>query len=98
MRDMARKLRKGKGMSKGKAGLAEERKRRKAEAKERKHEPREQERKKYSRSTYLGGEKDHPETVTPRMFESFLNEKWLFGVLAMLVILSVIMTLVIEWL
>ncbi len=46
------------------------------------------------RTTYMGGEWDSPEKVTPKRYESFLNEKWLFGTLAMLVIFTVILALV----
>ena len=49
------------------------------------------------RTTYMGGEWDSPEKVTPKRYESFLNRKWLFGTLAMLVIFAVIPALVMPW-
>ena len=44
--------------------------------------------KKEKKTTYLGGEWDAPEKVTPRVFEHFLTRKWLFGVLGLLVLFT----------
>lgn len=45
-------------------------------------------------TTYLGGEWDSPEKVTPKVFENFLRKKWLFGVLAILVLFAAAVMLV----
>ena len=42
------------------------------------------------KTTYLGGEWDSPDKVTPNVFEYFLPKKALGGVLAILVIAAVI--------
>lgn len=56
-------------------------------------------RKKYEeRTTYMGGEWDSPEKVTPKLYEDFLNRKWLFGTLAMLVVFTVALAAVMLWL
>ncbi len=49
------------------------------------------------KTTYMGGEWDGPEKVTPKMYEHFLNRKWLFGTLAMLVAFSLAMAWVVAW-
>ena len=45
---------------------------------------------KKKKTTYMGGEWDSPEKVTPRIFENFLTKKFIFGVLGILVIFAVL--------